>query len=555
MASSLTTGISGLRVHQQMLDVVGNNLANSNTVGFKAQRTRFSDLMYQTLREAGASASTDVSGTNPVQVGMGVQLAAIDPNMQQGNLESTGQEFDFALQGDGFFITRNAGQRLFTRAGAFSVDSDNFLTDPSTGYRVQRFGGVGETNPTGPTFQTPGDNDIRIPMGTTIPARATTSIELQGNLSANAAGPTAQVVTTLQPFLAGGVAATGATLLNSLDDNSADYGGTDQLTITGTTAANTAVSATLAVGATTTLADLISAINANFPGSTASLDASGNIVLQSAAAGPSSLSLAIADAAGNTGATNWTAHAPTTTTAGTAGDTVRTGIQVFDVQGNPHSIGLLFQKQANNVWNLTDNIDPAEGTLTDNLVSGITFNPDGSLQGVTGTGLGNPTIAVQFTGFPAAQTITLDLGNPNTFSGVSQVGGGSSAAATNQDGYAAGSLTSVTVGLDGIINGIFTNGQTIALAQLAIASFANPPALDRVGNNYFNFTAESGQPLIGAATTGNRGQVRQKVLEASNVDVALEFSRLIIAQRGFQVNARTITASNEVLQELANILR
>jgi flagellar hook protein FlgE len=154
-----------------------------------------------------------------------------------------------------------------------------------------------------------------------------------------------------------------------------------------------------------------------------------------------------------------------------------------------------------------------------------------------------------------AQTITLNFGTPGGFNGLTQFGGATSAAAVDQDGFGAGFLTSVSVASDGVINGVFTNGQILPLAQMAIATFVNPGGLGREGNNLFSLTSQSGEALIGAGGSGGRGLVQQGTLESSNVDVALEFTRLIIAQRGFQVNARTITVGNEVLQELANIIR
>src|SRR5205085_12243757 len=111
------------------------------------------------------------------------------------------------------------------------------------------------------------------------------------------------------------------------------------------------------------------------------------------------------------------------------------------------------------------------------------------------------------------------------------------------------------IGQDGVMNGIFTNGRTLPVAKLAIASFANAAALNRTGDNYYSLSNESGPALIGAGLAGGRGAVQQKALESSNVDVSVEFTRLIIAQRGFQVNARIITASDQILQDLANILR
>ena len=555
MANSLLTGVSGLRAHQQMLDVVGNNLANVNTPGFKSQRLRFSDLVYQTLNQAAGSVSGKTGGTNPLQVGLGVKTAAIDVNLQQGSLETTQNVFDLALEGAGYFVANDGVQNHFTRAGAFGVDANNFLDDPSTGYRVQRFGTIGEASATSPAFQTPGDNNIKIPIGTGIPGRSTTMIDLQGNLSASAVGPLAQTLTSSQTYLTGGVAATSATLLNSLDDNQIDYVVGDQLRIQGTLSSGTPVNVLIAAGPATTLGDVVNAINANFTDATASLDAAGNLVVQANATGPSVLGVNVSDAAGNTGATIWGNHALAVTAAGKDGDTVNTGIQFYDVQGTAHYLSLEFQKQGNNQWDMQAAMDPAEGTLTDNQVQGIIFNDDGSFRFVNGAGVGDPFITAQVNGLSAPQTIGFSFGGPNGFDGLTQVGGNSSAVAKEQDGFAAGFLTNVSVSQDGIINGIFTNGRILSIAQIAIADFANPAALLREGSNYFGLSSESGTALIGTGLSGGRGTVQQKTLESSNVDVALEFTRLIIAQRGFQVNARTITASDQVLEELANIIR
>jgi flagellar hook protein FlgE len=554
MANSLLTGVSGLRAHQQMLDVVGHNLANTNTTGYKAQRLRFSDLVYQTLNPASAPTDT-IGGVNPQQVGLGVRTAAIDVNLQQGSLEATQNVFDLALQGAGFFVASDGVQNRFTRAGAFGVDAANHLVDPSNGFRVQRFGTVGEGSATSPAFQASGDSDIRIPIGTGIPGRTTSNISLQGNLSASALGPLAQVLTTTQPLVAGGAPATAATLLNNLDSNTVDYVAGDQIRLQGVTSGNVPVNTTIAVGPGTTLGDVLSAINAAVPDATASIDASGNIVVQANAAAPSALNLTLTEVAGNTGTTSWGNHALATTTTGKDGDTVATGIQFYDVQGAPHYVNLVFQKQAANTWNMTASIEPSEGTIVDGRIDRITFNDNGSFGFVNGVGIGDPFITVQINGMSAPQTIGFGLGSPNSFDGLMQVGGTSSAVARDQDGFAAGFLTDVAVSQDGVINGIFTNGQILPVAQLAIATFANPAALLRDGGNYLAISAQSGEALIGAGLAGGRGSVQQKALESSNVDVALEFTRMIIAQRGFQVNARTITASDEVLEELANIVR
>ena len=561
---ALFSGVTGLQVNQQMLDVVGNNLANSNTTGFKAQNVNFSDLVYQNLSQATAASGTAVGGTNPIQMGSGAKVASVSPNFQQGTLQSTGNDLDVALQGRGFFVVRNGAQSLYTRSGSFGVDANNFLVDPATGNRVQRFGTTGEGSATTPAFQKAGNDDILIPVGAGVSGSATSSVILQGNLSTTAVGPLAQVLTSAQAFKAAGSPPTAASLLttlNSLSDNTSAYVGQngdsrgDSITLQGVDGTGTQVNASLAVDGTTTLGDVINAINTNFNGLTASLDASGNLVVKANAVGPSKVSLAIADTAGDVGGTTWGNHLMDVTTVGKNGDTVNTSIQIYDSQGTPHTLNMVFQKAANNTWNMTGQINANEGTMTDNSVSNIVFNQDGSFSQVTGTGVGNPTMAVQFNGFPAPEILNFNLGNSNSFSGLTQTGGASSAVATGQDGYASGSLSSISIGKDGVINGVFTNGQTLAIAQLAVANFANPSALDRVGDNNYALTSESGPPLIGSGLSGGNGAVEQKQLESSNVDVSLEFTRLIIAQQGYEVNAHVITEANQILQALTNIIR
>src|SRR5437879_4820850 len=144
MSNSLFTGVTGLRINQEMLDVVGNDLANSNTTGFKAQTVRFSDLVYQTINQATAASSNTVGGTNPIQTGLGAKFPSTDPNLQQASLEQTGRDLDLALEGNGYFVARDGTESFFSRAGSFGADSQNYLVNPSNGFRIQRFGTVGE---------------------------------------------------------------------------------------------------------------------------------------------------------------------------------------------------------------------------------------------------------------------------------------------------------------------------------------------------------------------------------------------------------------------------
>ena len=187
MLRSLYSGISGLRAHQQMMDVTGNNIANVNTVGYKTSQVVFQDTLSQMVNAAGAP-QNGAAGTNPAQVGLGVRTASIAANFGQGAAQTTGKSSDMMIQGDGFFIVRSGGEELYTRAGSFSFDANGTLTTPN-GQTVQ---GWSADNGVVNTADVPGD--IKLPIGVTLAPTVTTNITLTGNFSNEAAvGDTQQM--------------------------------------------------------------------------------------------------------------------------------------------------------------------------------------------------------------------------------------------------------------------------------------------------------------------------------------------------------------------------
>lgn len=415
--TALFTGASGLAANSTALDVVGNNLANLNTTGYKTQRTLFKDQVYQLLDFGSSGDGAKVGGTNAAQIGYGVQVGSVDTSFVQGPLNPTNRPLDAALQGGGFFVLRGQTGQVYTRAGSFGVDAAGYLVDPATGARVQRTGIVGEGSATLPGFQVPGDNDIRVPFGAGATGTPTSLVRYQGNLDRDMA----------------------------------------------------------------------------------------------------------------------------------VGDSITTGIQIFDTQSGPQTLTLTFTKTGVNTYQASAAIPGATVTVPP---TPITFDGQGLL-------VSPGTLALNVSGIPGAnpQTITLNLGTPGQATGLTQFGGSSTATAITQDGTGAGSLTQVSIDAEGQVQGSFTNGRTIPIAQLAIAAFNNEGGLIREGNNYFTSGPGSGAALVGTAGQGGRGIIQGSSLEGSGVDIAIEFSRLILAQRGFQVNSRTISAANETLQELANIIR
>jgi flagellar hook protein FlgE len=185
MLRSLFSGISGLRAHQQMMDVTGNNIANVNTTGYKSSQTVFQDTLSQMVNAAGAP-QNQAGGTNPAQVGLGVRLASINANFGQGAAQTTGKSSDMMIQGDGFFVVKSGGEALYTRAGSFTFDANGSLTTPN-GQIVQGWSadGTGNVNTAG----APGD--IKLPIGISLAPEKTTRFTLTGNLSFEAPPNTA----------------------------------------------------------------------------------------------------------------------------------------------------------------------------------------------------------------------------------------------------------------------------------------------------------------------------------------------------------------------------
>jgi flagellar hook protein FlgE len=271
------------------------------------------------------------------------------------------------------------------------------------------------------------------------------------------------------------------------------------------------------------------------------LDAQGNIVVTADEEGAAELSLSISDSTGNTGTTDFDASEVLVTTEGKDGDTVITSVQIYNERGEARSLNAQFQK-------MDDTLANDVGDFIDNRVSGIEFFDDGSFRRINGTGIGDATIQIDFDSIDADQTISLSFDQvshtPSDFGTFFE-----------QDGFPTGFLKAVGVSADGVLEGIATNGVRLPIAQLALASFANEQALLAEGNNLFSETLSSGQAQIGKGLSAGRGQVIGGNLEQSNVDIAYEFTQLIIAQRGFSANARTITVTDHVLEELTNIVR
>ncbi len=569
MSYALSAAVTGMKAHQTMLDVAGNNLANVNTIGYKSTSVTFAELLSQTVKRASAP-SGNLGGTNPQQKGTGVGLAAINRNLTQGNIISTGQDLDAAIDGQGYFVlTDGEGQEFYTRIGSFSVDANNSLVDPGTGYKVQRSAGVGET------FQT--DNNIHIPWDTWIPANQTTEISMNGNLRTTApssAATTHDMTLTGQSYTTGGgTTATATSTLAALDQWSA--GGAPGAANSGTLtvdysydggASTGTANITIDTVATNTLGDVADAIASAITSGTGTaftggVDSSGRITLTADSAGYGGIT--VTDMTYTNGGGGFgDLSVPTFCTIDTEGgnDTRSFTINVFDENGGEHTLtGTFLRTDTNNQWDLVINSISGEtstrsfGDGIDWRIEGLTFNNDGSYAGMASA---STPLSISATFGTMTQAMAFDFGTIGEFSGLTQFDADqSSANALRQDGYGPGKLSSVSIDQNGTVVGLFTNGERQDIAMLKLAVFQNPQGLEAVGDGYYQQSSNSGLPQDTTALTGGAGAIKGKSLEKSNVDVATEFVNMMQAQNGFQANARTISVANDVLRELTNIIR
>jgi flagellar hook protein FlgE len=496
------------------LSVIANNLANLNTVGFKTQRTLFQDLFYQQIGTSGSG--------NPIQEGVGTSVSGIGSDLTQGSIQSSGVPTDVAIQGNGYFIVNKGGLLAYTRAGNFTIGSTGELLTQD-GASVQGYpavNGVVNANATlGP---------LTISTGSTNPPKATANVQLSLNLNSGAALPVAaasqQTGTGIAPAT---VLTTGGVLALSDGTNNLSY----------TTVAND------------TLSNVVAAINAN---ANFSASIAGNSLIVTAKNGsPVTFTTnSLSDAA--TGAQTETFAASGTPVSG---GTFSTSVAVFDSLGGSHVLTYNFTKTAANTWNYAITIPATDvgGTGAPVTINSgaLTFNGAGQLTSPTGN-VGGITIGGLADGANPL-TLSWNLLNPAGGGALTQVAGPSATSATQQDGFSSGTLVSYIIQSDGTIQGTFSNGQTSALGQIALASFTNEQGLIRNGQNDFLAGLSSGQANVGGPGTGGRGTLSGGALEQSNVDIATQFAQLIVAERSYQANAKSVTTFDEVTQTTLNL--
>lgn len=521
MMRSLFSGVSGLKSHQTRMDVIGNNVANVNTTGYKSSRTTFADTLSQTM--TGASAPTDnLGGTNPKQVGLGTGVASIDTLFTDGSVQSTGKNTDLCLSGNGLFVVSKGVQKFYTRDGAFEFDADGNYVLPSSGLFVQ-----GWTATDGVLNTSGAASNITIPSGKSMAAAATTTATYSNNL--NSAALTIAKIS-------GGATTTATKTYSNASDGTATATTGFPVTITYTDASTDSVtSGSYTVGGTNN-SKTIASMSVGY-------------VSKSTASATSPVTLTMSDGTTTTetsGTYNVGYSMPVTTT-----------LTVYDTLGNKHSIPVYFTKTTTdsthgNSWTVSINTDTSGSkTITEDDGSTTTVTmADSTLQfntaGKYSSGSGTAKLTLT-NGATGSQTVTIDLSALTQYSGSSTVNG-----ATN--GNAAGTLSSVSIDSTGTITGTYTNGKKQTEAQVAIAQFNNASGLTKTGNSLYQESNNSGTANI--KTAGDLGvTITPSALEMSNVDIANEFSDMIITQRGFQSNSKIITVGDEMLETLIGMKR
>lgn len=566
------------------MDVESNNIANVNTTGFKYSRANFSDLLAQTKSIATAPQGT-LGGKNSVQVGLGSSVSSMTRIFSQGSIQTSDKNTDVAIQGDGFFIiSPDSGNTYkYTRSGDFKFDASGNFVD-NNGYIAQ---GWLQDEDTGLVDSTASVTNINIDPGLTTPANPTSELVLKANLNS---GPLvdsyspAYSIDSTGAVEGGNVSGDMGSLFNGSGEAlyiqegqgveiSFDNGTTTNTYLYSETAPAAPTTPGAVAGATyfRTMDDLRAAMQSD-SGADVTVNEQGKFVFDySASVAGTDPDLTITVSAYTDSATSVVENVNFTTSMTSLQSTLPAGstasalsqafnaathsssIDVFDSLGTKHTVRTEFRKVSTSQWDSTITVDnPAtiSGSAPTNTVTGsINFNDDGSLAGYDPVGL-------TFTGNNGSaenQQISLSFGTANAFDGVTSFDSASTTSGISQDGYTGGDLVGIRIDQSGTLIGSFSNGRSFGLAQIAMAKFTNNEGLSTEGGNVYTQTSNSGEPIIGTAATAGRGFIQSAALEASNVDLSSALTQLIIIQRGFQANGKTITTSDQLLQTLIGL--
>ncbi len=587
MASTVAmfTGLSGLAANARNLDVIGNNIANVNTIAFKSNRMIFAPTFSRNF-SLGTAPSDNTGGTNPGQIGLGVSIAGTQRNFTNGSISATGVPTDVAIEGDGFLIVEKAGERFYTRAGALQRNQANDLVTIS-GAKVMGFA-VDEQ------FKIIAGNlvELNIPVGTLTLAEATRSVSFNGNV--NPSGVVATTGSIHEARAMYTVSGDPTSVMDGTEDLTAvnlymdDGAGGEFLAIEGgeqaivtvsgiekggkdlgshtfgfMTSGEASVAGVDAFG--TTMNDYLafldkvlgldgSTIGGETLGGGITINAAGQIIITGNEGTVQDLDIDNADMSVTYAGTP--AGSPIDqpfimTKSGSAdGESVRTSFIVYDSLGTGLTVDLTFVLQsttpnAGSTWEFV--AESSDNDALDRVVGlgVVEFDANGRFVSAT-----NQSFSMVRTN-GAASPLTVSMSFDDGTDAITALTDNTSVlAAVFQDGSPIGTLSGFSIGEDGIISGSFTNGLTRNIGQLALAKFSNPEGLVDAGSNLFRAGPNSGTALITSPLEFGTGRLIGGALELSNVDLSQEFINLILASTGYSAASRIITTTNDLFAQL-----
>lgn len=552
MMRSLYSGVAGLTNHQTRMDVIGNNIANINTTGFKGSRVLFQEALNQSLSSA-SGPQGNRGGTNPQQIGLGMGIASIDTVFTDGSTQSTGRDTDLAISGNGFFVLSDGMKEYYTRNGAFDFDSVGNLVQNGMKLKGWMADANGNINTDGAT------GDIVVPEGITIPSQQTTKATGTGNLSAKAKAPSVETKTGVRTKEGDPAPTLGS---KTTDENGVITEVTSTPVSVGAyyitevdlgTGANAAAPPRLGDKVYNSAGALIGVVT---DVGTGTFKYRTNNLMAPPGPGLTANDICYKDATDGTFKTFLSGTGATAANDSmkeifsydvrvtTPGDSVKVSFDAYDSQGIKHKVTGIMEKTGTNQWTFTPDTLAESGAVVTGTPVIITFDGEGKCTAGTGSLTIVPTDPPM-----GSNTLTLDL----DFTAMTQYEGLSTSAFT-ADGYAAGTLEKRAFDSSGAVIGTFSNGQNRVLAQLAFAAFNNPAGLTRAGGSTYEVSNNSGDPRIGTAA-GTGCKLTPSSLEMSNVNLSEQFSDMIVTQRGFQSNSKIITVSDEMIETLVGMKR
>ena len=534
---ALFAGVSGLAAQSNAMGMISDNIANVNTTGYKGTSARFSTLVAQ-------------SSSSTLYAPGGVRSAPLKNVDKQGQLQGTASATDLAVAGRGFFVVGDratAGvdkQFLFSRAGSFRPDASGNLVN-SGGYYLQGWPiATGSTTPTSASTFTGLDTVNISNLNGTATATSNLSIALNLPSTVQTTEQTSDVVleTNLQP--GSGPHVSNVTVFDSTGASQAvTYTWTETGANTWTFTANAPAGGSVTSGGPTTVVFNpatglpISGFPPPDPIYTWNNGSSSTIDIGSYGAGITETAAAFSS------------------TSQQYNDQYIATVQIYDDLGNTHDMQLAFTKTAANAWSMAVLNPTLNGTTSGNVTNiprTITFS------GGTPNLINMPPIAIDWsvgnTG-ASASTITLDTGTIGAADGIIQFAGNFIVNATEQNGVTFGNYRGISISDDGIVTALFDNGEQLDISQLALALVPNPNGLEGRTGNAYSSTPESGNFLLNRPQIGGAGLIASSSLEASNIDLAEEFTNMIVTQRAYSASAKIITTADEMLDELIRIVR